>query len=371
MTLRCALALVLSAGLLGCAAPRSERPPAEIRYVGSSTVALLVRDAEPVYGRAVFTIETATESVGGERAVVAGEADLAGVADNPRPGTLESGVTATLVGRDAIAVIVHADNPLQDLSFEQLKAAFTGGVTNWSELGGPELEIRPLIVGPDSATHRIFRRLVLGGDEYGNCRVVAPDRDILAAVADDPGAIGQISLSFLSGGAAGLRAVSVEGEAPKVTNFQYPIARPLYMLRREGNPAVEAFVDWVLSDEGQRVVMQHFVGARVVGAFQATAEKSSTGVLIVRTETYPVYDGGVYYYPHRPYTILTRHGEPVRRVRNHRGENDEKPTRVRLEQGVYLIRAELDGQPREVFVRVEPGKTVDIDVEEVERSGRP
>jgi phosphate transport system substrate-binding protein len=365
-----ALALTLLMGATGCATtPPSQ--PTHIRYVGSSTVAVLLRDAEPVYGRAVFEIETAPESAGGERAVVAGEADLAGIADNPRPGTLESGVTATLVGRDAIAVIVHGDNPLPDLTFEQLRAVFTGEARNWSELGGPELEIRPFVVGSESATHRIFKRVVLSGAGYGGCREVRPDRDILAAVAAEPGGIGQVSLSFLNGGVDGLRAVAVEGEVPAVTNFEYPIARPLYLLRREGNPAVEAFVDWMLSNAGQRVVMRHFVSARVVGAFEVSGEKSSTGTLIVRTETYAAYDGGVDYYPHRPYVVLTRYGERIRRVRNHRGENDEHPTRVRLEQGVYLIRAEYKGESLEFFVRIEPGRTLEVDVAEVREGSGP
>jgi len=371
MQTRNALALTLLAGLTCCTTTSDSGPPARIRYVGSSTVAVLLRDAEPVYRRALFEIDTEPESAGGERAIVAGEADLAGIADNPRPGTLESGVTATLVGRDGIAVIVHADNPLSELSFEQLHDVFTGKLRSWSELGGAELEIRPFIVGPDSATRRIFQRVVLGGAEYAGCREARPDRTMLAAVAAEPGAIGQISFSFLDGNASGLRAIAVGGEVPLVTNFEYPISRPLYLLRREGNPDVEAFVDWVLSDEGQRIVMQHFVGVRVVGTFEAGGRGDTTGTLIVRTETFRFYDGGINYYPHRSYTILTRHGERVRRVRNHRGQNDEKPTRVRLEQGVYLIRTESEGQPLEFFVRIEPGKTVEIDVDEVRKSAGP
>ena len=366
---RLALPIVVI-GLTGCQTPLGGGPSVPINYVGSSTIAIFLRDADPLYRGAEFRIDTEPESEGGERAIVEGRTDLAGTARQPRPETLRAGIAATLIGRDAIAIIVNARNPVTNLTLSDAKAIFTGTVRNWTDLGGPDLPIQPFIVSPESATRGIFRTTVLDGEEYAGCQEIRPDRDIIAAVARVPGGIGHISFSFLNG-ATGVRPVAVEGEAPSVTNFDYPVARPLYLLWREQNSAVESFVRWTQGADGQRVVMQHFVGIRVQGSLRGPERgAAATGRLIVYTETYPVYDGGIYYYPHRPYTVLTRHGVLIRRVRNHRGENDERPTPVDLAPGTYLIRPESSRGPRpEYFVTIKAGQTTDFNVEALLRGG--
>ena len=358
------VALPALVAALGCQT-QPPRPEATLHYVGSSTVAVFLREAEPVYGAIEFELDTLPESEGGERAILAGEADLAGIATRPRIETLRAGVVATLIGRDAIAVIVNARNPITNLSSEDLRRIFSGEVENWREVAGPDLTIEPFIVGPESATRRIFGATVLGGADYAGCEEVRPDEDILAAVAGADGGIGQISLSFLEH-SRGIRPVSVDGEVPSSVNLDYPITRPLHLLWREGRPAIERFVDWTQSDEGQRLVMRHFIGARVLGAVKTTAPRTQPGLLVVYTETYPFNDGGIYYYPHRPYELLDRRGVRVRRVPNHRGANDEQPTRIRLAAGTYVVRAETSkGEQVEFFVTIESGKLTELDLAEL------
>ncbi len=355
---RCLASLV--AALAGCAAPAPA--PVELLYVGSSTVGLFVREASLAWPGGHFTLDTGPESDGGERAILESATDLAGVAREPRPETLAAGVEATLIGRDAIAVIVPLSLSVTGLSLEQLRGIFTGRITNWKELGGPSLPVRPLIVGPDSATRRVFREAVLGGEDYAGCEVATPDADLVQRVAVTPGAVGQISFSFLSGSTA-VRALPVEGATPSVTNFDYPITRPLYLLWRAGDPAVQAFVHWALGPQGQRVVMRYFVGRGVRGSVEATGDRVSTGTLVVITETREVADGGILYYPHRPYEILSRHGEHLRRVRNHRGINDERPTRIELEPGIYLISTETRARGTvSFFATVRAGRTTTLDI---------
>jgi len=363
--------LVLASGLTGCSLFEPHGgPPAKIKYVGSSTVAHFVRDAEPVYKRATFEIDTKPESEGGEKAILEGTTELAGVANQPRPQTLRAGVAATEIGRDAIAVIVSERNPVTGLTLSQLRSVFTGKTRNWKALGGPDLPIEPFIVGLESATRKVFRSVALRGEDYADCEEIRPDRDIIAAVRKAPGGIGHISFSFLqdSAGPNGVHAVAVDGEEPSVSNFRYPIARPLFLLWREGNEAIEDFVEWAQTEAGQQVVMQAgFVGIRVVLVEIGPPREGEVkrGALIVYTETYPVYDGGIYYYPHRAYDILTRHGKFIRRVRNHLGENDEKPTKVELGPEIYLIRPETSGGERpEFFVEIQAGRTTRFDVNE-------
>lgn len=362
------VAMALAVSLVGCQTG-ARRDPVDIRYVGSSTVANFLRDAEPVYGRARFQIEDDSESAGGEAAIVEGATGLAGIANRPAPATLRAGIAATQIGRDAIAVLVNTANPVANLTMAQLQAIFTGDVRNWRELGGQDLPVQPYIMGVESATRSVFRTEVLDGAEYAaRCIEVRPDRDMIPRVARESGAIGQISFSFLNGRAspADARAVAIDGEQPNVTNFDYPIARPLYLLWREGTPAVEAFVQWTQTESGQGVVMKRFVGVGVVGDVRpAPPAEAATGTLIVHTETYPVYDGGIYYYPHRPYDLLTARGELIRRVRNHRGENDERPTRIDLRAGRYLIRANTSQGKKQLFVTIEPGTPTRVEIRDL------
>jgi hypothetical protein len=109
--------------------------------------------------------------------------------------------------------------------------------------------------------------------------------------------------------------------------------------------------------------MRHFVGARVIGSVRSNQESDPAGTLIVFTETYRFPDGGITYNPHSPYEIYDTDGGLVRRVVNHRGENDESPMRVELPPGTYLIRASSSrGPPAEFFVTIDPGKVTELDV---------
>lgn len=367
------LALVLAGCIL---APGSRPFRPVLHYVGSSTVGIFVRDAAPLYPGATFTIRTDVESEGGEKAILDGSADVAGTAREPRLATEEKGVEKALIGRDAIAVLVHESNPITTLRREDLARIFTGQVRNWAAFGGPDRPITPCIVGEESATRQVFRDAVLGGRPPEGCRVVRPDRDILRAVAGDPGGIGTLSFSFLGenaagvkahdDNAAGVKAIAVDGAFPSVTNFDYPISRPLYVLWREGDSDAAAFAAWARGDAGQRIVLRHFVGIRAVGSVRESRGPAPAGTLIVETETEPFDDGGILYYPHRPYEILDERGALLRRVPNHRGRNDEHPAEVSLPAGTYLIRADSPGgEPIEFYVTIEVGKTTRVDVEEL------
>ncbi len=325
---------------------------AHLHYVGSSTIGNYIADADSVYTKAWFDLNTAPESAGGELAIVEGRCDLAGVANIPSAKTLQRGVASALIGWDAIAVLTHPDNPVNNLTLSQLKGIFTGQITNWKELGGPDLEIHPYITAVESATHKVFRSVVLGSEDYAACETVVPDADILNHLQNDPGGIGHLSFSFLTKEEK-VKVLRVDGQPLRLTNPAYPITRPLYLLWWPGRSEVAAFVEWTLSAEGQRLVMKRFIGARE-GTIKVNDEMGS---LVVFTPTYAVEDGGTFYYPHLPYEIYTVERKLVRRVSNRLSLNDETPTRVQLPPGSYIIRTRnRQGEDHEVYVVVEAGK---------------
>lgn len=348
----------------GCrtADPESER--IELEYVGSSTVALFVKEADMVLPDLHFSIETGPESDGGERAMLAGRADLAGMAREPGPEIKSRGIATAMIGRDALAVIVSNDIEVVGLSREQLRLIYSGKKTNWSSFGGPDLKISSWLVGPDSATRAVFREQVMGTSEYGGARVVEPDSAIVDAVAETPGSIGFISFAFLEECEKAVRAIEVDGHPPSLFDFDYPIARPLYLLWRPGTPGVDRFVQWATSPEGQSIVLRHYPGIGVLGSVDAQEKSEVLGTLVVHTETFSVNDGDIVYFPHRPYEILTRQGEHLRQVLNHRGLNDELPTPVHLAPGTYLIRTQTAlGDNQEFYATVRSGRTTVLHTE--------
>jgi len=239
-----------------CAAAPDEEYRPRLHYIGSSTIANFLRDAEEPYGRVQFQLDTEPESVGGENAVLEGRGDLAGVAGRPRAETLEQGVRALEIARDTIAVIVHPSNPVRGLTRQELCAVYSGRVENWKELGGDDRPVRALIVGPDSATRNVFRACVLREIDYAGCAVVRPDADMLTRVAGDPGAIGQLSRSFLIG-TVDVKVLAVDGMLPGEASA-YPIARPLFLLWWPGRRRVAEFAEWCLSPAGRAVLMKRF-----------------------------------------------------------------------------------------------------------------
>lgn len=361
----------LALALIGAAACRSTPAPHEpvtLNYVGSSTVAFFVREAGTVLPDIDFVLDTEPESDGGERAILAGTADIAGIAREPGPTVRSSGIATAMIGRDALAVVVREDLAIDGLTSAQLRGIFSGQTDNWSALGGPDLEITPFIVGEGSATRAVFAELVMDGADYDVDELAEPDATIVERVATTPGAISFISFAFLDGDEQRVRAIAVDGETPSLYDFKYPIARPLYLLWRPGTPGVDRFVQWATSEAGQRVVLRHYPGIGVLGSVDAQAPVPEFGTLVVFTDTFAVVDGDIEYHPHRPYQVLTGQGKPVRRVRNHRGVNDEKPMHVSLAPGVYLIRTESErGESLEFYATIRSGLTTELRVSELTR----
>ncbi len=254
-----AVLMVALAALVFMAAPSWAVPT--IKYVGSSTVGKFMHAASKVYKDAKFAINTKPESGGGENATAAGKTDLGGVAREVKPAILAKGVKKYLIGRDAIGVIVNAKNPVQSLSLAQLKQIFTGKITNWKQVGGPDMAIHVYIVNPQSATRKVFQKVVLGGAKYaGKIQTVRPDPAIVAKVAADPAGIGQLSFALIGEG-KGVKRIKPDGQEPTVNNPNYPITRPLYLITKgEPTGAVKKFIDWARSAEGQKIVKQFFVG---------------------------------------------------------------------------------------------------------------
>ncbi len=189
------------------------------------------------------------------------------VKDKERTQAQERGVSFSehVVARDAIALVVHPDNPVQELSLDQLKRIFTGAVENWSQLGGPDLAIQALSRESNSGTYVFFNEHVCNKKDFGaRIRLMPSNAAIMQAAEQDRGAIGYVGLGYAQKGKVGVvrvrtaaGAAAVAPSAASVGDGSYGIARPLY-LYSNGMPKglAKAFTEFAQSPDGQRIVSE-------------------------------------------------------------------------------------------------------------------
>jgi phosphate transport system substrate-binding protein len=165
---------------------------------------------------------------------------------------------ATIIARDGLAVIVHGTNPVSNLTLEQIRQIFAGDTTNWSELGGPDAPIRLITREEGSGTREAFQKLVMHKTRISRKALTQESNgSVKELVKNDPCGIGYMSLGLVGDE---LRALHVGGVAPtveEVTAGRYPLVRPFLFVTR-GPPSLkaQAFIDYVLSPEGQRMLVK-------------------------------------------------------------------------------------------------------------------
>lgn len=164
-----------------------------------------------------------------------------------------------VIARDGIAIIANPDVPVDDLTTEQVREIFAGNITNWSEVGGPDADIVVVAREEGSGTRAAFEEMVMGEDAViAATAILQPSNGaVRSTVASTPNSIGFLSFGYLDDS---VQATAVDGVVPSAetaADGSYPIVRPLIMLTNgEPSPLVQAYLDFVLSDEGQAIVAE-------------------------------------------------------------------------------------------------------------------
>lgn len=175
-----------------------------------------------------------------------------------------------VVARDAIAIIIHPDNPVNQLTLPQLSAMYSGAMTNWREVGGEDRPIVLLSRETNSGTHVYFLENVLRLGQKENKTLFSPSTLLLpssegisAEVRQNPNAIGYDGLGYVTDDMK-VVAVAKDEASPyvfptiaAVNDKSYPVARDLYMYT-SGEPtgAVKDYMDWIFSPEAQTIVAE-------------------------------------------------------------------------------------------------------------------
>lgn len=165
------------------------------------------------------------------------------------------------IGLDALAVIVNPSNPVSQLTKEQIEQIYTGAITNWKEVGGPDLKIVVYARETSSGTYEFFKEELMQKKNYKSDVLSMPATGaVIQSVGQTKGAIGYVGLAYLNKEVKPLK-ISYDGGktavAPTFENAKsgkYPVIRPLMFYYRETNKTVAPFVQFVLSPKGQEIV---------------------------------------------------------------------------------------------------------------------
>jgi phosphate transport system substrate-binding protein len=272
--------------LVSCSSQSSEGPETPIEessyYIenkGSDTIVNLALAWAEAYQKLNPNVSISVTGGGSGTGIAALINNTVDIANASRPIKAEEREAASangaepvefVIARDAIAVIINHENPIDQLTLEQISAIYSGKILNWSEVGGEDRPIVKLSRETNSGTHVYFLEEVLrlGNKDdktlFSTDTLLLPSSEgITSEVRDNPNAIGYDGLGYVT---PEVKVIAVKREADSefvmpsadsVNDGTYPIARDLYMYTA-GVPEgiVKSYLDWILTDEAQQIVTE-------------------------------------------------------------------------------------------------------------------
>ena len=232
-----------------------------ITMAGSTSMEKLATAVQEAFSEKYPDVTITAEFTGsgaGIESVLAGSVNIGNSSRNLKDEEKEKGAVENIVAIDGIAVVVDTNNKVADLSKDDLIAIYTGKITNWKEVGGEDAPI--VVVGREagSGTRGAFEELLGIADACAYANELDSTGAVMAKVASTPGAIGYVSLDVVDDSVS---AVELEGVEPTEENIKagkYFLSRPFVMATKgeisEQSELVQAFFEWMMSDEGQEVV---------------------------------------------------------------------------------------------------------------------
>ncbi|MBI2794009.1 MAG: phosphate ABC transporter substrate-binding protein [Ignavibacteria bacterium] len=167
------------------------------------------------------------------------------------------------VARDGLSVYVNRSNPISRLTIDQIKQIFTGQITNWKSIGGPDKKIILYSRENNSGTYEFFKEHVLNKQDFSSAaQHMAGTAALINAISKDPFSIGYGGAAY----AKNVKAIAIAKAASEkyvlpeeqsILNGDYPISRFLYFYtRKPPEGTIKKFIDWVISPPGQKVVRE-------------------------------------------------------------------------------------------------------------------
>lgn len=205
----------------------------------------------------------------GIAALIDGEVEIAMASRTMKESEIEkakiNGINPVekVIAWDGIAVVVNPENPVSQLTFEQLKAIYDGNISNWRDVGGEDRKITVISRDSSSGTYEYFKEEILKERNYRQDALVQLTTGaIVQEIAQNKGAIGYIGYAYLEPRIKSLALDSGDGTfvpatEEKILSGEYPLARQLYYYTNgEPQGLTKEFIDFVMSPEGQNIVSE-------------------------------------------------------------------------------------------------------------------
>jgi phosphate transport system substrate-binding protein len=241
---------------------------AQIVVKGSDTCLPISQQEAEAYGKKGGNVTVTGGGSGvGIAALISGSCDIA-QASRPmkfdeKQKMSEAGKTPkeVIIAYDALAVVVNPENPVNNLTRQQLEQIYTGKITNWKEVGGIDMKIVVYSRESSSGTFEFFKEHVMKNKNYAPSVLSMPATGaIIQSVKQTKGAIGYVGLAYINKEVKAIHVsydgkTFVEPTTANAKNKTYPIVRPLfYYYSAKNEKKVKSFIDFVKSEEGQKIV---------------------------------------------------------------------------------------------------------------------
>ena len=198
-----------------------------------------------------------TGSGSGIQAVSEGRCDIGLSSRALKDDEKASGLKETTLALDGIAIIVNPQNPVKDLSLEQIAKIYTGEITNWKDVGGEDAEIVRIGREAGSGTRDGFESITETKDACQYRQELTSTGDVITTVSQNPNAIGYASLASIKDS---VKALTVNGVAPTeatVKDGTYLVQRPFVLVTKEGvslSETAQKFFDFATSADAASII---------------------------------------------------------------------------------------------------------------------
>jgi phosphate transport system substrate-binding protein len=257
------VALILIVGAYMVFAPGTSSS-SKITIVGSTSVQPVAEKLATAYMKENPNVKITVQGGGtavGIKSAQDGTANI-GTASKALKANETQGLTQTTLGQDGVVAIVSNSNAVSGLTKDQLKGIFSGNITNWNQVGGPNAKINVIVREDGSGTRDAFQELVLGKTSNGtkvafvqSAIVQSSTEAVQQAVSQDPNAIGFISFASLGNQTKALKVDGIAVSEATIADGTYKIQRPfLFLVKGEATGQVKAFIDWVMGPAGQAIL---------------------------------------------------------------------------------------------------------------------
>jgi phosphate transport system substrate-binding protein len=258
---------IISVGVLyftGC----SKSSGKKVVIKGSTTVLPITQKAAEAYKKKQSDVSISIEGSGsgnGIKALLDSSCDIANssrnIKDKEKAKAKEKGleVKEITLAYDMIVPIVHPENPVKNLTMDQLKAIYDGSISNWKELGGKDENIVVISRDTSSGTYEVWHKKVMKkADVRKDALLQASNGAVLSSVAENSKAIGYVGYGYVNEQIQPLTVDNIKGTIENGKSGKFPISRALFMYVNSGkiSPEANAFVDYLLSEEGQALVKE-------------------------------------------------------------------------------------------------------------------